>query len=82
MSNPYTADALAGLHEWAARMEPDAAMSATAIVTKALLAVAYEQRTANLLAAASAKYADGTAMFPDLMGADEGIQYEIRERLT
>jgi hypothetical protein len=57
-------------------------MAATAIVTKALLAVAYEQRTANLLAAASAKYADGTAMFPDLMGADEGIQYEIRERLT
>jgi hypothetical protein len=63
-------------------MEPDAAMSATAIVTKALLAVAYEQRTANLLAAASAKYADGTAIFPDLMGADDGIQYEIRERLT
>jgi hypothetical protein len=82
MSNPYTADALAGLREWAERMEPDAAMAATAIVTKALLAVAYEQRTANLLAAASAKYADGTAIFPDLMGADDGIQYEIRERLT
>ena len=87
MSNPYTANAAALMRDVEAvgegrRPAPEAVQALTAAAqVSATLAVAYEQRTANLLAAANSKYADGSAMFPDLMGADEGIQIEIRERL-
>lgn len=48
----------------------------------ATLALAYEQRTANLIAMATAKYADGSAMFASLMGpSGEGLVSEIKERM-
>jgi hypothetical protein len=48
----------------------------------ATMALAAEQRTANLIAAATATYADGSAMFPFLMGVDgDGLVDEIKERL-
>lgn len=47
----------------------------------ATMAVAFEQHTANLLAAVTATYADGSAMFPELMGADGELQATIKERL-
>lgn len=44
----------------------DATMLATVVVahTQATLALAYEQRTANLIAAVTATFADGSAMLP------------------
>lgn len=56
-----------GLHAWqGAEGETDATCIAAALdaQTQATLALAYEQRTQTLLAAATATFADGSAMFP------------------
>lgn len=78
--NPYVTEADLStqvLHDWMEREgETDATMLATALgaQTQATLALAYEQRTANIIAYATARFADGSAMFPaDIDGAREVI---------
>ncbi|MCG7309715.1 MULTISPECIES: hypothetical protein [Brachybacterium] len=76
--NPHAADAEGSvkiLRAWMDR-EGDTNTAALAVAieaqAQATLALAYEQRTANLIAAATATYADGTAMFPELIHAKHG----------
>ncbi|UYL87429.1 hypothetical protein SEA_PUREGLOBE5_66 [Arthrobacter phage Pureglobe5] len=88
MSNPYTKRACA-LMKWREGEEPFAniplpptPLASAEAQVNATLALAYEQRTANLIAAATAQYADGSAMFASLMGVDgDGLISEIKERL-
>lgn len=47
-------------------------------VAEAIYQLSYEQRTANLLAAATATWPNGSAMFPQI---SDGMRAEILERL-
>lgn len=83
--NPHAKDAeppTDAVHDWMGdEGQTDATMLAAILDahTQATLAVAYEQRTANLIAAATAKFADGSAMFPPISDAR---REEITKRLV
>jgi len=80
MSNPYAADAAQLIHR--AEMSENAEgydnhMQAAGV--KATLALAYEQRTANLIALFGKMHPNGSGVFPHPLL--EAAQREIQERL-
>lgn len=83
--NPHAKDAESTteiINEWMGHEgQTDATMLAVVLDanTQATLALAHEQRTANLIAALTATFADGSAMFPP---TSDQRREEITKRLV